>query len=190
MGIIKYIIIITIIIVVSLFVAWVIINWKKLREPIPSGKPVENLLDKFTENKRMGAFIKKVPVGKNKDYFRVHYYVKDKNENNETELVEKCIVVKQNYLVETPHKILILPRNINDLNDSEYNYKIYAEMIKERNSFDLIAKASIEGQKKYDNTFIKGYGGVISEAEILKLATLYKQLQNQNTTTEPNKDDK
>ena len=72
------VLIIAIIIIVTLFTILIIVQIRRGRTAIYTGKPVYNMLHKYTEGHMIGSLIKKVPVGQNKDMLRIHFTVREK----------------------------------------------------------------------------------------------------------------
>lgn len=186
MGLATTIIIILIIVITTAFIILIIANIKKLRQPIITGKLVDNMLYKFTGGHRIGSLIKKEPVGKEKDSIRMRFTVKTKDEYDEDKIIEKSIIVKKFYLLETDHKLTICPKDIVDVNSDEIEGRKIKDFIREQNGLQLLADATKQDKQKFIELFKKGYGGELSMLDIDKLLRL-KELASQ-TEEEVKKD--
>ena len=174
MGIMTTIIIIIIIITVITFLVLIIINLNKLKQPIVTGKSVINRLDKFTDGHKIGSLIKRVPVGKNKDYVRIHFTVKEKDEFDNDKIAEKKIVVHKFYLKETDDILEICPKHTIDIPLDEVDGKNLKEYIIKQNGLETFAKAMKTDKERSDKLFIEHFGGLMTEIQLKKAMDLRK----------------
>ena len=186
MTIATTIIIIFTLLAIIVFLTLSIINWKKLRQPIVTGKTVDNRLYKFTDNHRFGTLIKKVPVGKNKNLYRIHFTVKEKDEYDNLQIVEKIVVADQRYLMEDEHLLVICPKDITDSKPSEMDGKKIGDFIRKQNGIDLIAEATKQDKDKFMEKFINSYGAetTITELELSNTMKIIEIINSQKKDKE------
>lgn len=140
----------------------VIIN-RNRQQLVMTTKHVTNLLCKYNNGRKYGGLVYKKPIGFNKEFLKIIYLTKYKNEYNELENAYETVIAKKNKILETDNELIIFPKEEKELEDDEnpFNGK-YKKIITASDNIETQAEAERKSKDKFVRLYRDNYGGELS----------------------------